>query len=339
MKAFKRNPWNDSFNHMNTPPNVGPGDLGLVLELTSNMEVAAFIGALNYTHHNIDTSILSREVSDGPLSINVGFGVSEELYCIYVSNNNEPKPRYRFPRKVDHVTYSVFQNRYIEEIISDEDEEVKPKRRDRRRGRDRQSIRLEKNNKPNPEELKVDALIVAKIEAKQSPSGADIFGRKIRQGSLPYQAIGAISDLIDAGGGFKNVMLGGSLALMFHGIELMTPPEDVDVIVYKPTPEQIKLIQVLRRLNLYGKYGTSKKYDSFDGRIVVGLQMNGYKLDILVEGELEIPKSHSSVKIDTISGGFLPLNPVQDIIRAKSKLSRPKDRDQIEFIINKNFNK
>ena len=46
-----------------------------------------------------------------------------------------------------------------------------------------------------------------------------------------------------------NVVIGGTCAILMHGLDIGRDPEDLDVIIYKPTDRQKKVLNVLKPLS------------------------------------------------------------------------------------------
>ncbi len=51
----------------------------------------------------------------------------------------------------------------------------------------------------------------------------------------------------------NNIIIGGTHALKLHGLILPRPPQDLDLVIYNPTPEQLEYIQSIRIFHI-GKY-------------------------------------------------------------------------------------
>jgi len=139
--------------------------------------------------------------------------------------------------------------------------------------------------------------------------------------------------IIDSLSGHDNIRIGGSVALDMHGLKLPNPPEDVDIIIYQPSSEQMSIIQALHNLNVY-KFNDSEYIETLD-KIVIGLEHGGKKVDILIDTVNRA--SEYNVSVFTLSGQEVGIQPVFDIIKAKKDMGRQKDIDQIKSIIDLNF--
>lgn len=122
----------------------------------------------------------------------------------------------------------------------------------------------------------------------------------------------------------NNLVLGGSCALSLHGLNTSRVPEDVDIILYKPNPSQIKLLELLSDFSeieeSYGKVFKFKK--------------EGYTLDILINIEPE-PKN----LLFYINGEIkIKVQNVSNIVKAKASYKRKKDFLDLISLKNLNFN-
>tara|TARA_R110000803_G_scaffold210835_1_gene284192 strand:+ start:58100 stop:58564 length:465 start_codon:yes stop_codon:yes gene_type:complete len=128
----------------------------------------------------------------------------------------------------------------------------------------------------------------------------------------------------------KNIVLGGSNALMLHGIRLDRIPEDVDIILYKPTEAQMGYLESIKDFNmlqesidLYNETPTVFKFKKYN-----------LTLDILIEDKpmpdnlLKFKKGYINIGVQNIS----------NVISAKSRYSRTKDLKDLLMLKNINFN-
>lgn len=111
----------------------------------------------------------------------------------------------------------------------------------------------------------------------------------------------------------ENLVLGGSNALELHGLEIGRAANDVDLIIYKPTTEQIAFLDMSRQIN-----GQRLKFDTGDYPLRVTKFIKTldkkYSLDVIVSNE-EIPKDLLSY--DFLEGR-LRIQSIHNIVKAKA---------------------
>tara|TARA_R110000772_G_C13310332_1_gene440569 strand:- start:6670 stop:7140 length:471 start_codon:yes stop_codon:yes gene_type:complete len=129
----------------------------------------------------------------------------------------------------------------------------------------------------------------------------------------------------------KNLVIGGTHALYLHGINLGKDPDDLDIIIYKPTKEQLEILAILREVS------EGDCADSSHGNRSLKLKKNGKCLDILLEDKASMPEGLLQYvnETGTITGN---VQSVQGVIDAKASYGRSKDHlDMIKWK-NLNFN-
>lgn len=146
-----------------------------------------------------------------------------------------------------------------------------------------------------------------------------------------------------------NFVIGGSSALRLHGLELGRESSDVDIIIYRPTKGQEKVLNSLRLSNSISNpmFGT-KSMDEYRTR-VIKLQSKklfgkNYKIDIIISEE-EMPKDLLSVMIFDYP---IKVQSIKNIIRAKASYTKQVDsrgstqyiskKDATDFMNLKNLN-
>ena len=118
--------------------------------------------------------------------------------------------------------------------------------------------------------------------------------------------------------GHKNVVLGGSRALLLHGLNITRPVEDLDVIIYKPSLEQKKLLQHLQFFDIVKNrpaHLVAGYTDNMERILrVIKLKKNNSIIDIISE-ETDMPEDLLYYKHDDI---MYPIQNIQKVIDAKN---------------------
>lgn len=126
----------------------------------------------------------------------------------------------------------------------------------------------------------------------------------------------------------ENTKIGGSFALHLHGLNFRAP-QDLDIIVYKPTPEQVKFLQTLRIFASKDEYG----YERVNN---IKIELNDLILNILVVERSITPillrYNHREIELSFAVVG------ANEIINAKKKYNRVKDLQDFILLKNENFN-
>jgi hypothetical protein len=139
----------------------------------------------------------------------------------------------------------------------------------------------------------------------------------------------------------NNVVIGGMQALTLHGLNFSRETQDLDLIIYNPTPNQsialqaLKIFQVTRE-NMQVSYGEIQKSNKF--------RKDNLFIDILIE----VGQKPEGL-LNHINGEMqLPVQSVKNVIAAKASYKYEgvggfyvREKDLLDFIDlkNSNFNK
>ena len=101
----------------------------------------------------------------------------------------------------------------------------------------------------------------------------------------------AIDHLIEAGPQDTTVVIGGTCALIAHGLNVGQEPNDLDVIIYRPSTEQLRYLDSIRLFSLKPSTGTGADLtgDSNFGLRSLKFKKNGLILNILLERDKAKP--------------------------------------------------
>lgn len=150
-----------------------------------------------------------------------------------------------------------------------------------------------------------------------------------------------------------NVFIGGSSALVLHGVITPKNPGDLDIVIYKPTDKQIEIVLELMKPDLEYQPEEYDKFPSKETKIrSFKLHKDGYSLNVILERKKEIPETHLAfISQQSLAGlgGFglitLPITPINIIIQAKAsyrdktgKYARIKDVFYMQQLKALNFN-
>lgn len=121
-----------------------------------------------------------------------------------------------------------------------------------------------------------------------------------------------------------DIAIGGMVALALHGLAVRRTG-DVDIIVYQPAPNVINSI-----LELSGDQEGSR--GEIDGDLKRSFKVTRLDLtiDFLIEDEKEILPS-------LLSFHGIPVQSIEVVLDAKRQYGRPKDKKDLEILIEKNF--
>jgi len=128
-----------------------------------------------------------------------------------------------------------------------------------------------------------------------------------------------------------NLVLGGSASLVLHGLEFREI-QDVDIIIYNPTPEQIRVFESLILLSSPSIEYSNKEYGPV--RRVLKLSKNGLNLDIILERESTM--DYTLLRA-SINGVIWFIQSVREVVKAKTEYSREKDLQDLLYLKNNNF--
>lgn len=130
----------------------------------------------------------------------------------------------------------------------------------------------------------------------------------------------------------NNLVLGGSNALMLHGLNLERSPEDVDIIMYNPTPKQLDYIESIKHLNTLDEKSDYGVTNVLKLRARRGLTT--YTLDILTVFEL-LPEHLLVYEKENVK---IKVQDIATVIEAKGNYGRLKDVKDLLALKNLNFN-
>lgn len=120
----------------------------------------------------------------------------------------------------------------------------------------------------------------------------------------------------------KKFLLTGSSVLHLH--RLTNPTKDIDISLIEPSEETVEMLKRLQQETMEPGFGNFLNYQ---GEEVIMLKFDDYKFDFFIEHSTPLP---TYFKYDGIE-----CKPIQDIITAKKKLSRPKDCVQLQALSKK----
>ena len=128
--------------------------------------------------------------------------------------------------------------------------------------------------------------------------------------------------------GETNVVVGGSVALMAHGLSLYEP-QDVDLIVYQPTERQLQLLA-----RDFEEACAKVQAVPYSGHKVYKTKSMGVGVDVILEWENQQPETMLYVHG---FGWSFPVQPIGVILDAKQRYARIKDYVQIRDLAKDNF--
>lgn len=132
--------------------------------------------------------------------------------------------------------------------------------------------------------------------------------------------------------GTANVSIGGSAALMLHGLNIGCEINDVDLIIHSPTKEQYETLQKLWLIFEDTELGSTGEKRSFKLKFPAG------KLDVLIAKKARLCTSSFYKILDEV----IPLNSVEDVMSARRSYikdnPRLKDLQSSLLLKQNNFN-
>ena len=146
-------------------------------------------------------------------------------------------------------------------------------------------------------------------------------------------------------GPFDNIVIGGSLALHMHGLKLGREVADIDVIIYKPTKEQLEVLELLKNFDMVeGRpYGEEVK--------CIKLKRTSYGDEFTMDILVETVQAPSDLLFADIRGVRYRIQSIDEVIKAKSSYefhmndkgestgyARAKDLRDFLLLKNHNFN-
>jgi len=148
----------------------------------------------------------------------------------------------------------------------------------------------------------------------------------------------------------SNLFLTGMNALKSHGLVTSRDAIDLDVIIYKPTDKQRKILEILKPLS---EFHISNERTDYENNVrsdikIIKFKRRGISIDIFTT-EREGPKG--SLLYD-YEGTMFKVSPIDEIIKAKTSygrehintlgvpvlLKRAKDVIDLQDLKNNNFN-
>jgi hypothetical protein len=138
--------------------------------------------------------------------------------------------------------------------------------------------------------------------------------------------------------GEANVYIGGSVAFRLMGIDTLTMPLDLDIIIYYPRQRQM---DILNNPELFTQITEKLKpgYDHIVYKHIVKERMGpeqgadtaylDHVMDVIVEESLQPPDYYITYTIDGLTLG---IHSVERILEAKRRYLRDKDIQQIKYI-------
>lgn len=146
-----------------------------------------------------------------------------------------------------------------------------------------------------------------------------------------------------------NVVIGGTNALLQHGLKISRTPSDLDLIIYQPTEEQLQILKTIAVFDLIKdrpelQYGNLQK--------AIKIEKDGLFLDIITETE-PTPQNLLYYRYGH-SDKLLQIQSIENVIKAKlsykferqsdsrdrslTKYMRSKDLEDLLDLKNSNFN-
>lgn len=128
-----------------------------------------------------------------------------------------------------------------------------------------------------------------------------------------------------------NLVIGGTFSLILHDLKVNVEPGDIDLIIYNPTKEQIKI------LDFYKVFCEKNPIDKYQRRSYK-MKINNIQLDILIENK-EVSKELLYFKYKDI---YFKVQDINNVFNAKQSYNyneiRRKDLIQSNFMKQNNFN-
>lgn len=125
--------------------------------------------------------------------------------------------------------------------------------------------------------------------------------------------------------GEARVILTGSMALVYHGLHLGKLPQDLDVILVKPSATAKAVLESHQKAN------PSKRWKE-GSPVTYSFMYNGVKIDIWVV------EDYADAKNSCFTSDGIELASIEDIVAAKKSYNRPKDHIQLMQLSRRIFN-
>lgn len=121
-----------------------------------------------------------------------------------------------------------------------------------------------------------------------------------------------------------NVVIGGSAALILHGLSLSRPINDIDIILYNPKDEQLAVLNTLKAVDsVNSSFG-------YGDRRVIKLLVNEVNVDIIVSHET-LPSNLLLHPISSPQFKGLFIQSIDEVIKAKISYTLDKDERQLNI--------
>lgn len=146
-----------------------------------------------------------------------------------------------------------------------------------------------------------------------------------------------------------NVVIGGTNALLQHGLKISRTPSDLDLIIYQPTEEQL---QILKTISVFDLIKNRPELQYGDLQKAIKIEKDGLFLDIITE----LGPTPQNLLYYRYGYGdkFLQIQSIENVIKAKvsykfermsdsrdknlTKYMRSKDLEDLLDLKNSNFN-
>lgn len=126
-----------------------------------------------------------------------------------------------------------------------------------------------------------------------------------------------------------NVVLGGTNALLLHGLKMSREPNDLDIIIYRPNSEQVAKIHNYAKANS----GVDNRISEDDAVIYDSIKVTDIKGNVINF----IFESREKRKNLLLWKG-INVESIEGVINAKSGYNREKDVKDFEDLKKSNFN-
>lgn len=145
-------------------------------------------------------------------------------------------------------------------------------------------------------------------------------------------AFGNILTELNKGG---NLVIGGTHALLLHGLRVSREPNDLDIVVYKPTSAQCKMLLALKDVTVGSGYSSPTPEEGITRSFK--LQSRGHHvIDILLDRR-ELPDGLLTYE-NRSKGIKLRVQSIDGVLAAKAAYGRDKDMHDLFALKNINFN-
>lgn len=130
-----------------------------------------------------------------------------------------------------------------------------------------------------------------------------------------------------------NLVIGGSFALMIHGLKMRSNPEDLDIILYFPTEYQKKYLEAMR---FFDQTPEGKEYKDVDNRRSYKFYKDGKQLNLVCWSPKE-KEDNLPLLSFYYEGCNIKVQSIGTVIEAKKFYSREKDLQHFLDLKNLNF--